>query len=325
VSGEIVCLSGGVGGAKLALGLYRVLPPGGLVLGLNTGDDFTHLGLEVWPDFDTALYTLSGLGDRERGWGRADETWSFMDAVRGWGGEDWFNLGDRDLATHVLRTQALRAGQRPAEVADRLARAAGLTARLTPVSDDPVRTVIDTADGALAFQDYFVRHRAQPTIVGVRYEGAETAGLASVLDGYLSRPDIAGVVIAPSNPLLSIGPMLAIEPLRRALKACTAPVVAVTPIVGGAAIKGPTAQNLSDLSMEVSPVAVAGLYSDLIDGFVLDAKDRGQEPAIRDLGLDCRVAQTVMTTDTEKCELAREVIDFLAQLRTRSGLRHGRV
>lgn len=317
MSGQIVCLTGGIGGAKLALGLYRALSPGALTLGINTGDDFRHLGLEIWPDFDTALYTLAGLSDPVRGWGRVDETWAFMDAMRALGGADWFQLGDRDLATHVLRTEALGAGRSASEIAAQLSRACGLTARLLPVTQDPVRTVVETADGELSFQAYFVRHRAEPAITGLRYEGAAAATATPALLEALAAPDLAGVVIAPSNPLLSVGPILAITPLRQALAACRAPVVAVSPIVAGAAIKGPTARNMSDLGLDVSPVAVARLYADVLDGFLLDAQDAALAQQIVDLGLACHVAPTVMTGDAEKVALAREVTGFLQRLETR--------
>lgn len=311
--GAVVCLTGGVGGAKLALGLHQILPAEALTLGINTGDDFRHLGLEIWPDFDTTLYTLSGLADPLRGWGRAGETWGFLDALRGFGGPDWFQLGDRDLAVHVLRTEALARGRRPAEVADQLTQARGLAARLLPVTEDPVRTTVDTDEGALAFQDYFVRRRAEPAVTGVRFQGAEGAAATPALLQALAAPDLRGVVIAPSNPLLSIGPILAVEPLRRALAACRAPVVAVTPIVGGAAIKGPTAKIMRELGLEVSPVTVAQMYKGLIDGYVLDVQDAGLERQIRALGLACHVAQTVMSTDLEKSALAHEVLSFLSQ------------
>lgn len=318
-AGEILCLTGGIGGAKLALGLYKTLSPGALTVGVNTGDDFDHLGLEVWPDFDTTLYTLSGLSDQGRGWGREGETWAFMGALRELGGPDWFQLGDQDLATHVWRTDALRQGVARNEVARNLTQACKVSAHLLPVTEDSLRTVLDTDEGVLDFQTYFVRRRAAPRITAIRYEGAEAARPSSALMEILGGTGLAGVIIAPSNPLLSIGPILALEPLRRALTATAAPVVAVTPIVGGAAIKGPTAKIMSELGLPVSPVAVAQAYQGVIDGFVLDRIDAAMEPEIRDLGLACWVAQTVMDSQADKISLAKDVLAFVEDLAGRPG------
>jgi LPPG:FO 2-phospho-L-lactate transferase len=310
----VLCVTGGVGGAKMALGLYRTLPPDTLVAAINTGDDFTHIGLEIWPDFDTTLYTLSGLTDPVRGWGRIDESWEFLGALDALGAETWFQLGDRDLATHVVRTDALRQGASPGQIAARLATALGIRAHLVPASATPIRTIIETEGGDLAFQDYFVRQRAAPSVTGLRYEGAAAANASvGVLDA-LGAPDLRGVVIAPSNPLLSIAPILAISGLRERLAAVPAPVVAITPIIGGAAVKGPTARNMAELGLEVSPIAVARLYRDLLDGFVLDETDAHLAPEIRALGMACHVTKTLMQSEDDKITLARETLAFVDEL-----------
>ena len=311
---SILCLTGGSGGAKLALGLYRTLPKGALTMGVNTGDDFEHLSLTVWPDFDTTLYTLAGLNDQERGWGRSGETWAFMGAVRQLGGPDWFNLGDQDLALNVLRTDALRKGTAPSVLAGSLTAALGLDAALLPVTDDSLRTFVDTDEGELDFQTYFVGRRAAPVVKAIRFRGADSAQPNAALLQRLAAPGLGGLVIAPSNPFLSIGPILAMPALRQALARTAAPVVAVSPIVGGEAIKGPTAKIMRELGLEVTPLAVARLYRDFLDGFVLDQVDAALAPDIEALGLACTVAQSVMRTEADKMDLARHVTGFLGEL-----------
>ncbi|HYE00920.1 MAG TPA: 2-phospho-L-lactate transferase CofD family protein, partial [Alphaproteobacteria bacterium] len=235
---HVLALCGGVGGAKLAFGLAAELSAEDLTVAVNTGDDFEHLGLTVCPDIDTVLYTLSGLSDRERGWGLAGETWNFMAATRRLGGEDWFQLGDQDLATHVERSHRLAAGESLSAVTARLARALGLTAAIAPMSDQPVRTVVETDQGELAFQHYFVRERCAPAARGVRFEGADRARPSPALEAALARPDLAAMVVCPSNPYLSVDPILAVPGVREALKRRSAPVVAVSPIIAGQALKG---------------------------------------------------------------------------------------
>ncbi|MBV9511045.1 MAG: 2-phospho-L-lactate transferase [Caulobacteraceae bacterium] len=312
--GGTLCLTGGVGGAKLVLGLYRALPPEELVVAINTGDDFTHWGLEIWPDFDTTLYVLSGLSDYVRGWGRVDETWECLKAMGALGGETWFQLGDRDLSTHITRTNALRAGLTPGEVGQRLAAALGIETQLVPAAETPIRTIVETPDGDLAFQDYFVRLRAEPRVTGLRYEGVGEARPSAPLAEALADPDLRGVILAPSNPLLSTPPVLEIAGVRAALAGLKAPVVAVTPIIGGAAVKGPSAKIMAELGLEVTPVAVARLYRDFLDGFVIDETDAHMADEVRALGLECHVAQTLMRTEDDKIALARETLAFVDRL-----------
>jgi LPPG:FO 2-phospho-L-lactate transferase len=246
---RIIALSGGVGGAKLALGLSRVLPPGDLTVVANTGDDFEHLGLSISPDIDTLLYTLAGLDNPATGWGRRDESWNFMAALEALGGETWFRLGDRDLATHIERTRRLRAGESLSQITDDFRRRFGIAARILPMSDDPVRTRVKTKDGWLDFQPYFVRHRCEPVITAIEFAGAADARPQPELLAALADPALSAVIICPSNPFISIEPILALRGVRAALRDCAAPVVAVSPIIGGHAVKGPTAKMMQELGL----------------------------------------------------------------------------
>lgn len=313
--GRVVALCGGIGGAKLALGLDRELPPGALTVIVNTGDDFEHLGLHVSPDVDTVLYTLAGLADPERGWGRAGESWAFMAALEELGGESWFQLGDRDLAVHVERTRRLRAGEPLSAVIRGFGERLGLASELLPMSDDPVRTVIESADnGTLAFQDYFVRRRCTPEVRAIRFHGAEAARPAPGVVERIADPELRAILICPSNPWLSVDPLLAVEDLRAALERAPAPVVAVAPIVGGRAIKGPTAKLMAELGLDVSARAVADHYGPLLDGYVLDRADTGEETRI---AVPTRIADTVMTDLESRRALARTCLAFADELRGR--------
>jgi LPPG:FO 2-phospho-L-lactate transferase len=319
MSGDFRCvaLCGGVGGAKLALGLSDLLPGDALTVLVNTADDFEHLGLHVSPDIDTVLYTLGGLNDEVRGWGRRDETWNFLDSLKVLGGEAWFQLGDRDLALHVERTRRLRAGETLSGVIAGFARAFGIGATILPMSDDPVRTIVETEDGPLAFQHYFVRDRCAPKVTGFRFAGAAEAAPAPGVREALARADL--IVVCPSNPFVSIGPLLAVPALRAALEARSAPMIAVSPIVGGDAIKGPTAKMMDELGMPRTAAAVARHYGGLLDGFVIDRVDADQQPAIAATGISCHVAQTIMTTRADKVDLGRAVRDLGRDLKIRHG------
>jgi LPPG:FO 2-phospho-L-lactate transferase len=309
---RIVALSGGIGGAKLALGLYRVLPQQALTVIVNTGDDFEHLGLKICPDLDTTLYTLAGLAHPEQGWGRRDETWTFMRVIAQLGGESWFSLGDGDLALHVERTQRLRSGATLSAVIASLAARFGITAQILPMSDDPAPTTLLTAGGELAFQDYFVRRRCEPAVTGIRYAGAARAQPAPGALTALTAPELEAIVICPSNPYLSIDPLFALPPLREALRHAAVPVIAVTPLVAGQAVKGPTAKIMRELGVPVTPLAIAAHYGELIDGFVLDAAD-----AVLAAHFDCpvHVCDTVMRSLDDRERLARAVLAFGATLR----------
>ena len=306
-AGSVVAFSGGVGGAKLALGLDQCLGER-LLVACNTGDDFEHLGLTIAPDFDTVLYTLAGLANPELGWGRADESWSFLDTLGKLGGDAWFRLGDRDLALHVLRTQLLRDGVSPGMIADRLRTAFGIAARIQPATEDRLRTIVETDVGTLPFQDYFVRLRCAPKVLSIRFEGAEIARPAPALEAVFSRQVPAAYVICPSNPYLSVAPMLAVDGIRQALLHRSAPCVAVSPIVHGQAIKGPTAKIMAEIGVEPSALEVARLWADLIDILVLDSSDANLAPAVEALGVGVVIADTIMRTTADKVALARVVL-----------------
>ena len=315
MSASYVALSGGVGGAKLALGLCDVLEyPGRLTVVANTGDDFEHLGLKVCPDLDTLAYTLAGLANEETGWGRAGESGAFMEALGALGGETWFFLGDKDLAIHVERTRRLRAGESLSAVTTALCARLGIRARIVPMSDDPVPTVVETPKGPLAFQHYFVRERCRPKVLGFRHEGAEQARPCAAFIDALAAPDLGAVIVCPSNPYISIDPILTVPGVRAALTACEAPVIAVSPIVGGQAIKGPTAKMMVERGIAPSVAAIAEHYAGLIDGFVLDEADRAEADAIAATGVAVEVTATVMTARTEKQALACAVLDFAARI-----------
>jgi LPPG:FO 2-phospho-L-lactate transferase len=311
---KYLALTGGVGGAKLALGLSRLLAPGQLSFAVNTGDDFEHLGLHISPDIDTLVYTLSGQSNPEMGWGRRDESWQFMLALEQLGGETWFRLGDRDLAMHIERTRQLAHGQSLGQITDRLAKALGIKHQILPMSDDPVRTRVQTPTGWLDFQEYFVRQQCQPVVKGFEYVGAENASINSSLVEVLHSVDLAGVVICPSNPFASIDPILALPGMRQALTGCKAPVIAVSPVVGGAAIKGPTVKMMQELSLPNTATWVAEHYADVLDGFVLDQQDASLQAGIESLGLGVVCTQTVMKTLDDRVTLAQNCLDFLQQL-----------
>jgi LPPG:FO 2-phospho-L-lactate transferase len=301
----ILAICGGVGGAKLALGLSRVLPPGELLVVANTGDDFEHLGLSISPDIDTLMYVLAGLDDRKRGWGRRNETWTFMAALAQFGGETWFQLGDGDLATHVERTRRLAAGESLTAVTTDLCQRLGIATRIVPMTDDRMRTRVRTTEGRLDFQDYFVRRRCEPEVIELRYDGAQDARLHPEVVAALRGESLRAVVICPSNPFISIEPILSVPGMREALRACPAPVVAVSPIIGGRAIKGPTAKMMRELGMPATAAAVARHYGDLIDGYVLDHADAA---CAADLGISTTMAHTLMVTLKDRDRLAREVL-----------------
>ncbi len=310
-TGPVLALCGGIGGAKLALGLYRHLAPGALSVAVNTGDDFEHLGLHISPDIDTVLYTLSGTDNPETGWGRADETWTFMAALEALGGETWFRLGDGDLALHVERSRRLGAGESLSEVSAAFAWRFGLEARILPMTDDPLRTVVHTAGGPLPFQHYFVRERCEPRVTGVTFAGAEAARPNPEVLRALADPALGAVVICPSNPYLSVDPILAVPGMRIALGACPAPVVAVSPVVGGRALKGPTAKIMAELGVPVTNAAIAAHYEGLIDGLVLDRADQAEAA---ELTVPALVTETVMTNLEERIALAAATLGFAAEL-----------
>ena len=307
-SGLVVALSGGVGGAKLALGLSRVLPADELLVVANTGDDFEHLGLSISPDIDTLTYVLAGLDNPVTGWGRRDETWSFMETIGALGGADWFRLGDRDLALHVERTRRLKTGETLSQITDDICRHLGIATRVLPMSDDRVRTRVRSDDGWIDFQDYFVRQQWRPVVRELAFDGVDEARPQPDIIATLKSSKVRAVVICPSNPFISIEPILAVPGMRAALAGCGAPVVAVSPIVGGRAVKGPTAKMMLELGLPVSAASVAGRYGDLLAGYVVDSADAEGVRA------KLHVAPTLMTTLEDRERLARSVLGFADSL-----------
>ena len=309
-----VLLSGGVGGAKLALGLSRALRPEQLTIIANTGDDFRHLGLAISPDLDTLMYTLAGLVNEETGWGCRDETWGCMAGLDALGAETWFRLGDRDLATHLERTRLLASGSTLTQVTRHLCQRLGVAVNLLPMADAPVRTVVETDAGPLEFQDYFVRRRAEPRVTAIRYVGATKVPPAAALASLLTDPDLAAVFIAPSNPYLSIDPLLAIPSLAAAVRSTTAPVIAISPIVGGKSLKGPTAKIMAELGVPVTAGAIATHYANLLDGFILDDTDRAEADALVAGGLAVAATHTIMRTLEDRVRLAEFALGFTLDL-----------
>ncbi len=307
---RILALTGGIGGAKLALGLQRVVPPRELTVVANTGDDFVHLGLAISPDVDTLLYTLSGLANAVTGWGRAQESWTFMSELARLGGAIWFKLGDKDLAVHVERTHRLAGGEPLSSIVGDFASRFDIECTVLPMSDDPVRTIVHTDVGRLAFQDYFVARQCAPIVQRLEYEGGGIAR-ASVAAEQLAGGQFDAVVICPSNPYLSIDPILAIPAWREALRSVAVPVIAVSPVIAGAAVKGPTAKIMRELGVDISAASVARHYADYLDGFVIDETDSNLAPQI---DVPVCVARTLMRTDGDKEALARRVLEFVSAL-----------
>ena len=320
---KVLALSGGVGGAKLALSLAHELAAGELAVLVNTGDDFTHLGLRICPDLDTVLYTLAGVVNREQGWGRAEETFGFMDEVRRQGGPDWFLLGDRDLVLHVERTGRLATGERLTQVSAAFATRLGVTARLLPMTDSPVATWLDTDAGPLEFQHYFVRLRAAPQVTGLQYAGAAAARPSDELLALLGAASLEAIVICPSNPYLSIDPMLAVGGMRAALRAAGVPIVAISPLIGGRAVKGPTAKIMRELGSEPHSLTIARHYAGLIDALVFDARDADTVTgeALHHAGLAWAVTDTLMTSLDDRRRVARVALALAAAVGEASAAR----
>jgi LPPG:FO 2-phospho-L-lactate transferase len=307
----VLALSGGVGGAKLALGLSRIVPPEKLIVVANTGDDFEHLNLHVSPDVDTLTYTLAGLDNPETGWGRRDETWTFMAALGALGGETWFRLGDADLAMHVERTRRLRLGEPLSGITRSFGSRLGVSAQVLPMTDDRVRTRVQTADGWLDFQRYFVEFQCRPAVKGFSFDGATDATPHPDFLAAIGHPRLRAVVICPSNPFISIEPILALPGIRQALETCAAPIIGVAPIIGGKAVKGPTAKMMRELGLEVSAKTVALRYADLLDGYVTDNVDRAIAASLPVRAIS---TNTLMLSLADREQLARTTLAFADQL-----------
>jgi LPPG:FO 2-phospho-L-lactate transferase len=310
----ILALAGGVGGARLARGLAQVLGAEELVIAVNVGDDFEHLDLSISPDLDTVMYTLADIHDHEKGWGRAGETWHFMETLTQLGGETWFRLGDRDLAVHVERTRRLRAGEALSAVTADFCARFGIRHAILPATDMPLRTIVQTDQGDLSFQDYFVRRRCQPRVQGFRFDGADAALPSLPLMRLIETGSIDGVVICPSNPWLSVAPLLAIAALRRFLESKRVPVVAVSPIVAGAAVKGPAAKLMRELGIETSALAVTRHYGRLVDGWIIDTQDADLKREITAAGFAVASTDTLMTDLLKSQHVAEASLSLLNRI-----------
>lgn len=303
---KIVAFAGGVGGAKLAQGLAQVVPPQDLTIIVNTGDDFEHLGLYICPDLDTVCYTLGGLANSETGWGRAGETWNTIANVEKLGGPAWFRLGDSDIATHLERTRRLKEGKPLSEITKEFCKAWSIEPTVLPMTDSPVRTMVDSEEGELAFQEYFVHRQCQPRVKGFRFDGAEVAEPAPGVREALASADV--VIFCPSNPWVSIDPILNV------IKEVKKPVFAVSPIIGGKTVKGPAAKMYSELGIEPSAYAVANHYRTILKGFVLDNEDIEMKKEIQELGIATLVTNTLMNQLTDRARLANDVLNFIRSL-----------
>jgi LPPG:FO 2-phospho-L-lactate transferase len=314
---KITALAGGVGGAKLAHGLAQILPPEDLTVIVNTGDDFEHLGLYICPDLDTVCYTLAGLANPETGWGRVDETWNVISNVEKLGGPAWFRLGDRDLATHLERTRRLKEGQSLSRITRDFCASWGVKHTVLPMSDSPVRTMVDTDEGELAFQEYFVHRRCEPRVKGFRFDGVEGAEPAVGVKEALASAD--AIVICPSNPWVSVDPILktlTLSPLSLRERGWGEgkPIVAISPIIGGKTVKGPAAKMYAELGIEPSALAVANHYRNILTGFVLDIADASMEAKIKKLKIETLVTNTLMNHLTDRAGLADDVLHFIGSL-----------
>ena len=307
----ILALTGGVGGAKLSLGLTHVLTPNEITFVVNVGDDFEHMGLSISPDIDTLTYTLAGVVNEATGWGRADESWDCLTELKSFEADTWFQLGDRDLALHLFRTALLKRGKSLTEVTDIVCSRLGVKYKVAPATDASLRTRVVTDQGSLAFQDYFVRLKCEPQVSELEYHQRTIASLSPAID----PDDVSGVVICPSNPFLSIDPILELDEMRSLLTNRDFPVVAVSPIVGDRAIKGPTAKMMREMNMSVTCAGVAQHYHELLDGYVIDDIDAHHASEIEALGIRVRNAPSIMRTIEDKVALAKVCVDFLEELR----------
>ena len=308
---KIVALAGGVGGAKLAHGLALILPPEDLTVVVNTGDDFEHLGLHICPDLDTVCYTLAGLANPETGWGRLHETWHAIESVERLGGPGWFQLGDRDLGTHLERTRRLQQGQALSGITREFCSAWGIQHTILPMSDQPVATIVETVDqGELPFQEYFVHRHCEPKVKGFRFHGIESALPAPGVVEAIQQAE--AVVFCPSNPWVSLDPILAVAGLQSQLE--SKKVVAISPILGGQTVKGPAAKMYAELGLQPSALAVAEHYRDVLSGFVMDKIDAGLEDDVQNLGLRTLVTQTLMNSLTIRQHLAQDVLNFIGRI-----------
>jgi LPPG:FO 2-phospho-L-lactate transferase len=309
-SGKIIALSGGIGGAKLGLGLHQIYAPEELYFITNTGDDFLYLGFYIAPDVDTLVYTLAGVNNTETGWGRADETWKTHNVLGELGADNWFKLGDKDLALHLHRSKALRNGERLTSITQDIANRFHLKATVLPMSDHMIQTVVDTNKGLLSFQEYFVKQASKPKIKNISFKSKNPEPSAEVTE-ILMDPGLKGIVICPSNPYLSIDPILSIEKIRQSITESKRPRVAVSPIINGQSVKGPTTKIMNELGLEANVLTIAQHYKDYIDGIVIDTSDQDYVEQIESMGIQVKLSEIMMNNDDDKKRVAEDVIHFI--------------
>ncbi len=309
-TGKILAISGGIGGAKLALGLQQSLNADDLTVIVNTGDDFEHFGLYISPDMDTLLYTLADVQNIEQGWGRRDESWNFAAACENLGMDTWFQLGDRDLATHLYRTTQLAAGQSLSQVLVDLSEKFGIAIKLVPMSDQPVRTTLTTDIGILAFQEYFVKNRCEPAVSNISFKGLESAQIAPAFLQALADPELTAIVFCPSNPFLSIQPVLSLPGLKNKLKQSGKRVIIVSPIIDGQALKGPTAKLMQELNLPCNVLTIAEIYQDIASDIIIDSADAGLSKQVAKLGMTVHCTDIMMNNLEDKKRLAGQVLQI---------------
>ena len=308
--GKIIALSGGVGGAKLCLGLHQICEPEDLYFITNTGDDFLYLGFYISPDVDTLVYTLAGVNNTKTGWGRTDETWKTHNVLGELGADNWFKLGDKDLALHLYRSKALRNGEGLTSITQDIANRFHIKATVLPMSDHMIQTVIDTNKGLLSFQEYFVKQASKPKIKSISFKSNNPEPTAEVTET-LMDPDLKGIIICPSNPYLSIDPILSIEKIRRSIAESKKPRVAVSPLINGQSVKGPTTKIMDELGLKTNVLTIAQHYKDYVDGIVIDTSDQGYIGQIESMGIHVKLSNIMMNNDDDKKRVAEDVINFI--------------
>ncbi len=310
---NLITLSGGIGGAKLCFGLHKILEPDKLRIIANTGDDFLYLGFYISPDLDTLVYTLAGVNNKETGWGRDDETWKTHNVLGELGADNWFKLGDKDLALHLHRSKALRNGKTLTSITEDISERFHLTSKILPMSDHMVQTVLNTNKGVLSFQEYFVKESNQPQIQNISFESKHPEPTAEVMES-LNDPELSGILIAPSNPYLSIDPILSIDKIKQSIMKSQKPRIAVSPLIGGDSVKGPTAKIMSEMGLEVNVLTIANHYKNLIDGLIIDNADEEYAQAIESCGIKVKISNILMNDYDDKIRLAQETLEFLSEL-----------
>ena len=310
---KILALSGGVGGAKLCRGLDQITDKDELVIIANTGDDFLYLGFYISPDIDTLIYTLAGENNIETGWGRTDETWKAHNVMRELGADNWFKLGDKDLEMHVYRSKEIQNGTSLTEITQKVSKIWNINSKILPMSNNSVKTIIESDIGTLSFQEYFVKKKCMPKVESITFKNKKAKISQTVLDE-MNDKNLTAIVFAPSNPYLSIDPILSLSEIKTFLHASSTPVIAVSPVVDGQAIKGPTTKIMTELGLDPSAVTIAKHYDGLIDGLILDVLDQSLVSQVEDMGIRTKVMNTVMHNDQDKIQLAQGVLDFAQEI-----------